>query len=87
MATRNAHALNPNNLDVYHSMIIRPTRAAGIRGALHCYFVNRGRNTGAGAAYVYWASPNSVDTAGVFYTSAVPWAQITDVVGVGNYSA
>lgn len=44
--------------------------------------LNRGRNTGGGAAFVYWLSPVS-DPTGAFYAGSVPWSQLTDVICVG----
>lgn len=47
------------------------------------YILNRGTNGGGGAAYVYWLSPDEVDTSGTFYgAQSVPWAQITTVIAV-----
>lgn len=47
--------------------------------------LNRGRNTGAGDAYVYWLSPTSYDPTGAYYPAGKPaWADITDVIGVGT---
>lgn len=46
--------------------------------------VNRGRNTGEGAAYVYWTSPNSLDTSGIYYSGSVPFGQLTDIIKVGE---
>ena len=87
MATRNAEDRFSIDAFVGHSFVTRPTRLAVLRGMYHTMIVNRGKNTGAGAAYVYWASPNGVDATGLFYTSTVPWVQITDVVGVGTYNS
>ena len=48
--------------------------------------LNQGKNTGAGAAYVYWWAPGP-DPTGAYYayaSSAVPWSQIGTVVVVGT---
>jgi hypothetical protein len=45
--------------------------------------INRGRNTGAGSAYVFWLSPTFPDPDGLYYTGTVPFALLTDIVGVG----
>jgi hypothetical protein len=49
------------------------------------YVINQGHNTGAGDEWVYWLSPNDVDTAGTYYPSSgkPPWGQIENVRGVG----
>ena len=48
------------------------------------YILNRGRNTGGGQAYVYWRSPNVLDTTGIYYPSpnpgGVPFSQLTDIL-------
>lgn len=47
------------------------------------YVLNRGRNTGAGDAYVYWTSPEAPDPTGVHYPAGKPpFGQITDIIGV-----
>jgi hypothetical protein len=46
------------------------------------FVLNRGTNSGAGAAFVYWLSPNNSDPSGVYYNQAVPWGQITSVIEV-----
>jgi hypothetical protein len=85
MATRNAaDRFSTSSLHMSASFT-RPTHSAKVRGIPKIYIINRGKNTGAGAAYVYWSSPNSVDTTGLYYVSIVPWIQITDVIGVGSY--
>lgn len=48
-------------------------------------FVNRGRNTGAGPAYVYWVSPDAADPTGTYYSGFVPFGQLADFVVVGSY--
>jgi len=53
-------------------------------GTVQTYWMNRGR-TAAGVT-VYWPSPVSVDTAGVYYTAPVPpWGDIVEVVGVRTW--
>ena len=46
------------------------------------FVLNRGTNSGAGAAFVYWLSPNNSDPSGVYYNQAVPCGQITSVIEV-----
>jgi hypothetical protein len=50
------------------------------------YVINKGHNTGSGDEYVYWLSPNEVDTAGDYYPTSgkPPWGQIENVIGVGT---
>lgn len=48
--------------------------------------VNRGRNTGAGPAFVYWDSPGAPDVSGAFYGGSVPFGQLADIVGVGTFT-
>jgi hypothetical protein len=88
MATRNAQDIYAVYITCYgSSFVTRPTRLAKLRGMPRTMIINRGKNTGVGDAYVYWSSPNSVDTVGIYYNCIVPWVQITDVVGVGTYNA
>jgi len=54
---------------------------------LHTWFVNRGRNTGSGPAFVYWSSPDTSDPAGAYYTGPVPFGQLAGIVAVGNFTA
>lgn len=48
------------------------------------YVLNRGRNTGAGDAFVYWTSPLHADSSGIYYpvTGKPPFGQLTDIIGV-----
>lgn len=47
------------------------------------FVLNRGTNGGAGAAFVFWLSPDKVDSTGAFYgTQSVPWGQITATIVV-----
>jgi hypothetical protein len=49
------------------------------------YILNRGRNTGAGDAYVYWTSPTHYDPTGVYYPAGKPpFCQLTDIIGVAT---
>jgi len=48
-------------------------------------FENRGRNTGAGPAYVYWVSSGAPDPTGLQYTGSVPFGQLADLVVVGSF--
>lgn len=47
------------------------------------HIINRGRNTGIGAAYIYWLSPTNPDPNGIYYMGVVPFSQLADIVGVG----
>ena len=58
-----------------------PTAQEATEGKVPLYYVvNRGRNTGGGAAFVYWRSPNGYDPTGIYYTGSVPFGQLTDII-------
>lgn len=48
------------------------------------YVLNRGTNGGSGAAFVYWLSPDKIDTSGLYYNQSVPWSQITLVENINT---
>jgi len=70
----------PIILDGYYAM---PSTASSVI----IQTVNRGRNTGEGAAFVFWLSLNGVDLIGTYYTGIVPFGQLTDIVGVGTVTS
>jgi hypothetical protein len=68
--------------------ITRPSRDGQVDFATQSatvMFMNRGKNTGAGPAFVYWTSPNSADPTGVYYDGSVPFGQLTDIVVVNSF--
>jgi hypothetical protein len=85
MATRDAVDRWATPVSRGASFVIRPTRLATLHTFSSRYIVNRGRNTGAGAAYVYWSSPAPVDTTGSYYSGSVVFSQLTDIIIVGEY--
>lgn len=49
--------------------------------------INRGTNSGGGAAFAYWMSPDKPDPMGVYYAGSrntIPWAQLIDIISVGT---
>ena len=44
------------------------------------YAIMRGKNTGGGAAWVYWEAEGGADPTGNFYNGSVPFSQLTDIV-------
>jgi len=44
------------------------------------YAIMRGKNTGGGAAWVFWEAENGPDPDGNYYDGAVPFSQLTDIV-------
>jgi hypothetical protein len=57
-----------------------PVASIATSGSPPFYAIMRGRNTGAGAAYVYWLSENKPDPAGLYYAGPVPFSQLADII-------
>jgi hypothetical protein len=49
-------------------------------------FINRGKNTGAGAAFAYWVSSDTPDPTGGSYSGSIPFGQLTDIIVVGTFT-
>ena len=62
-----------------------PRKSVYPLASLTTYYINRGKNTGAGAAFVYWVSKDAPDPAGASYTGSVPFGQLTGIVVAGTY--
>ena len=44
------------------------------------YAIMRGRNTGGGAAWVYWYAEGGADPTGRYYNGSVPFSQLADII-------
>jgi hypothetical protein len=61
--------------------VIYPTdQAAFGTSAPSFYAVMRGKNTGGGAAWIYWEAEGGPDPNGNYYNGSVPFSQLTDIV-------
>lgn len=72
-----------------NALVVRPIRDAQLAfvdvTVAVTWYVNRGKNTGAGPAFVYWSSPSAADPTGVYYSGSVPFGQLTGMVVVSTY--
>jgi hypothetical protein len=77
-------AINQELTEVMDLAAIPPALNSSNEYRASKWTVNRARNTGAGAAFLYWLSPDGVDVAGIYYTGSVEWPHLTDVIAVGE---